>query len=199
MSNLIPKSRFLGAAGAGTVVLLKSPDKASLPTLPELRRLFDVDKVRHFKANGRYAAYISQLEMALDIFGVSNGTPPWESLATTDYLLFGPGTRQQILFTLKYHSILISGFDLTEAYMTDLMHHLDRYAGIAYYRGNVRHVCESLSPNSLAAQNKNKPNQSITNPDIVSIKQTLTGYGDTALANVTSDIQQWCKTHAWKA
>lgn len=191
--------RFLGSQGAATVVLMNSPDPATLPKKKEIRKTFSLKESKYLKGEGWYRSEIGSLERALAIANGRTDVPPWIAVATTDFLLLPPGSKQPLFFILKHAPVLIAGFDLTDACMADLDRHLNRHSYITSWRSSVEGFYHSLSRHSESAQEKGIADQSITNPDIARLQETLAGYGNAALASVTADIKQWCATYTWKA
>jgi hypothetical protein len=189
---------FLGAAGAGTVVLLKAPNSSLLPKPQEIRRLFDCEDLKYYKGRGWYSEEIESLERALEIVTGAKHLAPWTPLQTTEWLLLPPGTRQSLFFTLAHSTILIDGFDLTDAGMATLTGHLGRHSNIQDWRITVDRFYSSLDINAASAAKKNIVDPTITSPNLDGVKRLLHGYGDVALGSVITDICHWYGVHKWK-
>ena len=187
---------FLGPSGTATVILLDASKSSTLPTISEARRLFQVEEISHYKCNGWYRHQIGRLERALEIVKGAS-PPPWIGLPTCDVLLLPQKTPQSVFFTLKYASILIHGFHLTDAGMTDLAAHIDSYSTIVRWRDSVENFYSSLRHHAASAKQCNVRDQSVLNPNIPGLEATLTGYGDTALAETLKEIKLWHSFHTW--
>jgi hypothetical protein len=188
---------FLGTSGAATVVLLNSPDPETLPKMEEARRLFQVDEIKYYKGEGWYAEEIEQLERALEIIKGKEPTPPWQKVSTTNVLLLPPGTSPSDFFLLKYASILVHGFNLTDACMLNLAGHVKNHSQVLQWRYTVEDFYQSLRHHSEFAKHHCIQDQSILDPDIRGLEQVMNGYGDCALAEATQDISLWYSFHKW--
>lgn len=189
--------QFLGKSGAATVVLLRSPDPASLPKLQELRRLFGTKEIKYYKGAGWFGSEIARLERVLEVVRGTSPLPPWLDTETTDYLLLPPGTPQSLFFTIKHASILIYGFNLTDSCMSDLEGHIETLSHVIRWRNTVDGFHDSLQAQSVSAQKRNIQDPTILTPDFDLLQRIVDGYGDTALADVTADIKLWHSFYKW--
>lgn len=198
MLTPVQTRNFLGNSGAATVVLLSARDETPLPKAQEIRRLFDCEDLRYYKGDGWYREEIGLLERASAIVKSHSDIPPWIPLETTDWLLLPPSTHQSLFFSLAHSSILVGGFDLTDACMIELRAHLDKHSGVQDWRSTVDHFYRSLELSAASAQRKQITDPTLTAPNIDGVKRLLHGYGDDALTAVTEDIRKWHATYKWK-
>lgn len=196
-----PTRKFLGPAGAATVLLLNSNGTAPLPTLKEFQRLLKSDDIKIYKGEGWYTNEISYLERAMQIVKDACIPLPWQFLATTEFLLLPPGRsrsdKESLFFLISYASIVVEGFDLTEDYMRELGRHIDAHSEIQRWRETVSDHYETLGKQAKWAHERNLQDQTLLSPDIPALMQIMTGYGDKALADVTAEINHWYSSYKW--
>ena len=190
---------FLGPNGAATIVLLQAPDPAALPKMKDVRRLFEIHDLKYLKGNGWYSNDIVQLERVINIISGNTEAPPWHYVATTDYLVLPPGTKQPLFFAIQHLSILMDGFDLTNACMEELRDLLNIQWDITRWRSTVDSFYESLVSQSNDAAKKHMNDCSIIKPNVDGVKQLLAGYGDKALNIITDELRQWYDAYKWKS
>lgn len=196
-----PTRKFLGPAGAATVLLLKSNGAAPLPPLKEFQRLLESEDIKLYKGDGWYTNEISLLERALQIAKGASTPLPWQSVSTTEFLLLPPGRsrsdEESLFFCITCMSIMIEGFDLTESCMQDLAGHIEVHSEILGWQNTVSGYFDTLHRQAKRAHDRNLQDQTLLSPDIPALKRIMTGYGDNALADVASDIDHWYSSYKW--
>lgn len=196
-----PTRRFLGPAGAATVLLLNVGSAASPPPLREFQRLLETDDIKIYKGDGWYSTEISYLERVLQIVKGASTPLPWNSVSTTEFLMLPPGRSRSESKSLFFHiscaSILVEGFDLTESCMQDLAGHVEVHSEILGWQSTVSDYYDSLHRQAKRAHDWNLQDQSLICPDIAALQQIMAGYGDSALADVTADIHHWYSSYKW--
>lgn len=196
-----PARRFLGPDGAATVLLLKSSGPALLPPLKEFQRLLESDEIKIYKGDGWYTREISYLERVLQIVKGASMPLPWNSVSTTEFLLLPPGRsrsdKDSLFFQISCASVLVEGFDLTESRMQDLAGYIETHSEILEWQNTVSNYYNSLHRQAKRAYDRNLQDQTLICPDIAALQQIMAGYGDSALTDVTTEIDRWYSAYKW--
>jgi hypothetical protein len=190
---------FLGPTGAGTIVLLKLKSNESLPSIQELKRDFEVNSIKYYKGFGWYRGAIARIEQLLNILDSLKGNEKiWGKFDCTDFLRLSPNTHRSLIYEMKYCSVTIAGFNLTNDSFEELDQILKMRSDVRSMQNATKYFIDRLSDNAETINKYELSDVTLTNPPLAAMNSYFENYGLTALQSLNEKLIDWNKKYTWK-